>query len=167
MPSQLLQLHVLRTNEYVCILFIDLARWYILLTDIARVLAARLFCQEFVHFETVLFTEMRDSTLIQSHVHMLDLALHGLDGLRDLAIIDFLLVVTYNVNCIFLPVCATHHVIPDRQLFLHLHLGYILMSSGRAISSITFGKFLFSTRLATDVFFGAFESLQCSGVIDD
>ena len=41
------------------------------------------------------------------------------------------------------------------------------MSSSRAICSAGLGKFLFSTRLATDVFFGAFESLQCSGMIDE
>ena len=41
------------------------------------------------------------------------------------------------------------------------------MSSGCTICTAGLGKFLFSTGLATDVFFGAFESLQCSGVIDE
>ena len=109
---QLLQLHVLGTNEYVCILVTDLTLRYVLLTGVARVLAARLFRQELVHFETVLLAEIRDSTLIQGHVHLLDLV--GIEGLRDLAINDFLRVVIYNVYRVLLPVCTAHHVVPAR-----------------------------------------------------
>ena len=100
--SQLRQ-HVLRTCLHAFILLTNLTLRYVLLTWLAKVLAARLFRQELVHFETVLLAEIRNSTLIQGHVHLRNLtlilgnlhllALHRLDGLWDLAINDFLRVI--------------------------------------------------------------------------